>query len=390
MECVDADGSLQDVRCRICSFCAALFLMSASQVVSLDVDRVRDVSGSDNDTSMGEVCLRVACLCACFTFSFFSQVTSFDVDLSSTARDSRSSRVCDLFPRGLKLLILTCQRASSSSKNLHYLGKLEYICSHCHALHWLDEHLKNSLARNPQFGSCCLKGKVSVDFVAHLPTELYEYFVGNDEDAVEFRSHIRRYNKVFAFTSSGGPWRLDGSIFDGRGPPTYKIQGELYHQIGPLWPEHRRAPLYSQLYIYDPGEALRHRQNNNPQTRKKTMAFLQQTLLKCNPFVSVYEQAVALTRAHSLPDYHLKLDFLEASDRRRYNLPTTQHELAAIIPGDVDTCVDSRNIIIREKGGPLIRITVIHPLYVALHFPLLAPTGQSGWHPELRYAGSAS
>ena len=23
-------------------------------------------------------------------------------------------------------------------------------------------------------------------------------------------------------------------MFDGRGPPTYKIQGELYHQIGPL------------------------------------------------------------------------------------------------------------------------------------------------------------
>jgi len=53
-ECVDADGSLQDV-------------------VSLDVDRVDDISGSDDDASMGEV-------------------NSFDVDLSGTARDSHSSR----------------------------------------------------------------------------------------------------------------------------------------------------------------------------------------------------------------------------------------------------------------------------------------------------------
>src|ERR1700677_4774790 len=77
-ECVDTDGSLQDVRCRIYSLCAALFLMSALQVVSLDVDGVDDISGSDDDASMGEVCLCVACLCACFTFSFFSQVNSFD------------------------------------------------------------------------------------------------------------------------------------------------------------------------------------------------------------------------------------------------------------------------------------------------------------------------
>jgi hypothetical protein len=226
---------------------------------------------------------------------------------------------------------------------------------------------------------------VSIDFVAHLPSDLYKYFVSDEEDPVEFRSHIRRYNKAFAFTSSGGPWRLDGSVFDGRGPPTFKIQGELYHRIGPLWPEEGRAPLYSQLYIYDPLEALEHRHNNNPQTRRKTMAFLQDLLHNCNPFVTVYEQAAVLTRSCSLPAYHLKLDFLEASDRRRYNLPTTHHELAAIIPGDVDTCVDSRSIIVREKGGPLIRITEIHPSYVALHFPLLAPTGQSGWHKELRY-----
>lgn len=227
---------------------------------------------------------------------------------------------------------------------------------------------------------------MSIDYVARLPRRLYEYFIGQDDKAVEFRSHIRRYNKAFAFTSSGGPWRLDGSMFDGRGPPTYKIQGELYHQIGPLYPEDGHAPLYSQLYIYDPVEALDHRRNNNPQTRPATMAFLQELLLNCNPFVAVYEQAAALAGSQSMFDYRLKLDFLEASDRRRYNLPTCHRELAAIIPGDIDNCVDSRHIIIREKGGPLMRITEIHPSYVALHFPLLAPTGQSGWHPDLPYA----
>jgi hypothetical protein len=139
---------------------------------------------------------------------------------------------------------------------------------------------------------------------------------------VEFRTHIRQYNKVFVFTSSGGPWRLDSTVFDGCGPQTYKIQGELYHQIGPLQLEEGHAPLYSQLYIYNPSDALEHHQNNNPQTRQDTMAFLQRCLMNCNPFVTVYAQADALTHSNPMPDYRLRLDFLEASDQRHYNLPT--------------------------------------------------------------------
>ena len=235
-----------------------------------------------------------------------------------------------------------------------------------------------------------MQGKVSIEYVARLPPQLYEFFVRTDAVAVEFRTHIRRYNKAFAFTSSGGPWRLDGTVFDGRGPPTYKIQGELYHQIGPLRPEDGRAPLYSQLYIYDAAEALEHRQNNNPQTSPVTMDFLQRLLLDCNPFVTVYEQAASLSSSRSLCNYRLRLDFLKATDQRRYNLPINQYELAAIIPGDVDTCVDCRNVILREKGGPLMRITEVHPSYVALHFPLLAPTGQSGWHEDLPYTFSVA
>ena len=271
------------------------------------------------------------------------------------------------------------------SIELHYLGRMEHRCAHCGALHWLAERLVSSSRDNPRYGSCCLQGKVSIEFVAPLPADLYRYFVSNEDDAVEFRSHIRRYNKAFAFTSTGGHGHLDGTMFDGHGPPTYKIQGEIYHQIGPLWPEETHAPLYSQLYIYDPAEALDHRNANNPRTRADTMAFLQRLMMDCNPFVTVYEQAADLTRSNHLPDYCLKLDFLRASDSRRYNLPTARHELAAIIPGDVDACINARNIIIRERGGPLMRITEVHPSYVALHFPLLAPTGQSGWHPELRF-----
>jgi hypothetical protein len=295
----------------------------------------------------------------------------------------------NVFPPPVRCFFIdVVQPPDSSLIESHYLGRLEHRCTHCGALHWLAERLVASSQDNPLYGSCCLQGKVSIDFVAPLPEQLYRYFVGAEDDALEFRLHIRRYNKAFAFTSTGGHGHLDCTVFDGHGPPTYKIQGEIYHQIGPLRPEENHSPLYSQLYIHDPTDALDHRKANNPRTRADTMAFLQELLMDCNPFVTVYEQAADLTRSTHLPDYCLKLDFLRASDIRRYNLPTARHELAAIIPGDVDACINARNIIIREKGGPLMRITEVHPSYVALHFPLLAPTGQSGWHPHLRFTFS--
>lgn len=267
------------------------------------------------------------------------------------------------------------------------MGKLEHRCSHCHALHWLDERKKGSPLSNPRYGQCCLEGKVSIDYVEPLPPPLYWYFASVHEDAKRFRKYIRRYNKAFAFTSSGGPGHLDGSVLDGRGPPCYKIQGELFHRIGAIHPDDGRSPIYSQLYVYDPQEALGYRNANNSDTLPTTMEDLQNIILGCNPFVALYDQASALTRSvsGSLPEYRLRLDFLRATDRHRYNLPSSQYELAAIIPGDVDSCVNSRDIIVRAKGGALLRMTEIHPFYIALHFPLLAPTGQAGWSPLLRY-----
>jgi len=40
----------------------------------------------------------------------------------------------------------------------------------------------------------------------------------------------------------------------------FKIQGELHHQIGSLLPSDEK-PVYAQLYIIDPHEALNHRMN---------------------------------------------------------------------------------------------------------------------------------
>ncbi|KAH9179071.1 hypothetical protein EDB89DRAFT_771476 [Lactarius sanguifluus] len=170
----------------------------------------------------------------------------------------------------------------------------------CSALHGLAERRVES--SNPQYGSFCLQGKVQIDFVARLLDELYELYSCDSTQAKEFRLHLRRYNKVFTFTSMGGSDRLDGTMFDGRGPPFYKIQRKVFHKIGPLLPEENKASLYSQLYIYDPADALQRRKDHNRQMRAVTMSLSQDLILQYHPFVEVYRQVYELSTSTDLPE----------------------------------------------------------------------------------------
>jgi Helitron helicase-like domain at N-terminus len=122
----------------------------------------------------------------------------------------------------------------------------------------------------------------------------------------------------------------------------------------------------------------------------ETLNTLQTVLRCCHPFTDVYQQAFQLTRETSLQEYRLQLNFRQGSDHRRYNLPTATNELALIIPGDEDSLANSQDIIIRPRGGPLKHITECHPAYITLHFPLLLPTGQLSWTPNIAYTSDTA
>ena len=44
---------------------------------------------------------------------------------------------------------------------IHSLGPMNVLCSHCNALHWDFEKLTSSTVRNAKFGSCCLQGQIA-------------------------------------------------------------------------------------------------------------------------------------------------------------------------------------------------------------------------------------
>ena len=79
-------------------------------------------------------------------------------------------------------------------------------------------------------------------------------------------------------------------------------------------------------------------------------------------------------------------DFVQkgTKDLRRYNLPNANEEVAAIIPGDgSEERSNHRDIVLHLSGRGLRRISQLHPSYSSLHYVLLFPYGEDGWHNDI-------
>ncbi len=67
-------------------------------------------------------------------------------------------------------------------------------------------------------------------------------------------------------------------------------------------------------------------------------------------------------------------------------MPTTD-EVAALMVGDGSEAKDRRDVVLAQQVGPFQRISKLHVGYMALHYPLLFPYGEDGWHPNILLNG---
>jgi hypothetical protein len=61
-------------------------------------------------------------------------------------------------------------------------------------------------------------------------------------------------------------------------------------------------------------------------------------------------------------------------------------EVAALMVGDGSEAVDRRDVL-AQQAGPFQRISELHVGYMALHYPLLFPYDEDGWHPKISLNG---
>jgi hypothetical protein len=94
------------------------------------------------------------------------------------------------------------------------------------------------------------------------------------------------YSSILSFTSTGGKIHESGTST--RGVYAFRIQGEMYHQIGSLLPQHDAQPQFCKLYIYDTANQLQHRQNIMPTLDPDILHELQTMLSEVNPYAQTF------------------------------------------------------------------------------------------------------
>ncbi|KIK72973.1 hypothetical protein PAXRUDRAFT_179558, partial [Paxillus rubicundulus Ve08.2h10] len=183
----------------------------------------------------------------------------------------------------------------------------------------------------------------------------------------DFKNKICQYNSTLVFTSLGV--EVDCHTVQGSGPAAFRIHGALYHLMGSLLPPDGHDPTYAQLC--------------NPELNREVLLELHDMMANHHPYVNVYKQAFQVMREKP-PEQHtdvrVQLHYNAGTDGWRYNLPTT-NEIATVIPGDgTESVNENQDIVLHLQGGGLRHISHLHQAYSALHYVLLFPKGEEGWH----------
>ncbi|CAN0922380.1 ATP-dependent DNA helicase PIF1 [Linum grandiflorum] len=136
--------------------------------------------------------------------------------------------------------------------------------------------------------------------------------------------------------------------------------------MGSLLPPEGCPPRYSQLYVHDPVSEV---------------ADLLDTFNVLAKSFRRVRDALQQPANHNL---RLRIAGSRVERDRMYELPSGT-ELAGLIPGDFAPTQDDRDIIVNNKTTGLCRITSLNPLFDSLHFPMLFPYGNDGYHNRIRY-----
>ncbi|KAK5805645.1 hypothetical protein F5H01DRAFT_268272, partial [Linnemannia elongata] len=226
----------------------------------------------------------------------------------------------------------------------------------------------------PLFSICCLQGRVHAPQISANPT-LLEFISDQSAAGNAFRNNIRKYNSALSFTSMGVTTDLD--LANAReGVYTYRIQGAVVHEVGPLRAREGEKPTFAQIYFHDPNEQVARRQEIFPDVLEEGhLRDIQAALETSNRFCQAYKNIREREAEHGpIEDVKIVLKATRETDGRRqrqYDLPSA-NEVAVLLPGD-DTAIERRDIVMQGRDGRLERIDEAHAVYDPLQYVLLHP-----------------
>ncbi|CAI9297450.1 unnamed protein product [Lactuca saligna] len=260
------------------------------------------------------------------------------------------------------------------------LGDCDQICEHCYACFWYAKRRKG-LPENqrPKYSRCCKGGRVMLPLPRQPPKIIKELFKDK-----HFMENIRAYNMMFAMTSFGA--KVDDSVNNWSGPYVFKVEGQISHWMGSLCPPTDGNPRFLKMYIYDTNNEVCNRLHHFSGSefgdlKPEIVKTLIDILDKINDLVKLFRTTRDICFHEQPQEFMVRL--YNSGNQMHYNAPTLG-VLGGIVYDSGPTCKNDFDILIRMRDGRPRRINKLHPLYMALQFPLLFVFGEHGWSIELK------
>lgn len=277
----------------------------------------------------------------------------------------RSDRLCPDLSGSAFEYDLNKDYASHPSLSIGSLN--DNVCQICRA-----RRFKSETSR-----ICCMKGKIMIDPIVQPPDLILSLFSRDHELSRHFMNNIRKYNSLFQMTSFG----VSGNIVNEGWMPVFRVQGQIYHRIGSLFPEAGQEPKFLQIYFMgDSNAQIDRRTDIYEGLRRPIILNLQDLLINNNGLIKSFSAAIDRmpTDDHKIIIRSDKTPTNEHSGR--FNAPASD-EVAIII---VDSEYNRRDIVIHKRNNQLLRIDETHPSYDALQYPLIFWRGNDTYHINLK------
>ncbi|KAJ3698202.1 hypothetical protein LUZ61_001907 [Rhynchospora tenuis] len=219
----------------------------------------------------------------------------------------------------------------------------------------------------------------------HLPLSPSSYLDENRREKSQFFSLLLALSS--SFINRGV--QIDESINRGSGPYVFRVSGQLCHLLGSLLPDNDDPPRFAQLYMYDTENEVSNRMapfsssDGSSSLRPHIVTALKEMLDTHNRYAQAYRSARERVLADTSDNLRLRIRADRSRDSR-YSAPTAS-EVAGLIVGDLDHDHFVRDIIVQRRSGLLIRISSIHPSYMALQYPLIFSRGEDSYIPGIEY-----
>ena len=150
----------------------------------------------------------------------------------------------------------------------------------------------------------------------------YRIFSNPIQNVQTIFENIRRYNTAFASAS------LSAKLVKppGRGPPVFRLCGQLYHNYASLYPNANNTPSFNQLYIYQQSEAKDFRLLNLVGTTSLFRMRLQQSLPPLTEHLMFQETLSSIHMQISFEQFHINLNIETPCPIRSFFHPGSQVE----------------------------------------------------------------